>query len=59
MVKKDISALPIVDEKGRLINIYSKLDVINLTATKTYADLEVTLKEATENTEGVHSCKGC
>jgi len=62
LVKKDISALPIVDEKGRLINIYTKFDAINLAATKTYTDLEVTLKEATEHKltywEGVQSCKG-
>jgi len=61
LVKKDISALPIVDEKGRLINIYTKFDAINLAATKTYTDLEVNLKEATEHKttywEGVQTCK--
>ena len=61
-VKEGISALPIVDENGRLVGIYSKFDVINLAATKTYTDLEVTLKEATEHKlthgDGVHSCRG-
>ena len=61
-VKEGISALPIVDESGQLINIYCKFDVINLAATKTYTDLEVTLKEATEHKltyfDGVRTCKG-
>ena len=61
-VSEGISALPIVDATGRLINIYCKFDVINLVATKTYSDLEVTLKEATEHKmtyfDGVHQCKG-
>ena len=61
-VKEGISALPIVDENSRLVGIYSKFDVINLAATKTYTDLEVTLKEATEHKlthgDGVHSCRG-
>ena len=61
-VKEGISALPIVDESGKLINIYCKFDVINLVATKTYTDLEVTLREATEHKlnyfDGVRTCKG-
>jgi len=61
-VTEDISALPIVDPSGRLLSIYCKFDVINLAATKTYTDLEVTLKEATEHKlpyfDGVHTCKG-
>ena len=60
-VNDGVSALPITDADGKLINIYSKFDVINLAATKTYDDLEITLKEATEHKihfDGVHSCKG-
>jgi len=61
-VKKRISALPIVDGNGRLLSIYSKFDVINLAAEKTYEDLEVTLKAANqhkqERFDGVHNCKG-
>ena len=60
-VKKRISALPIVDEEGKLIDIYAKFDVINLAAEKTYNNLDVTLKEANEHRnewfEGVHMCK--
>lgn len=61
-VKDRISALPIVDSDGRLISLYSKFDVINLAAEKTYEDLEVTLKEATNyksfKFDGVQNCKG-
>jgi len=60
-VSEKISALPIVDENGKLINIYSKFDVINLAAEKSYSNLEVTLKRAiehkTEFFDGVHTCK--
>ena len=53
-----ITALPVVDEEGRLINIYSKFDVFNL---ESFADLEITLEEATKSRmffDGVYSCKG-
>jgi len=59
-VEDRISALPIVDAEGKLINIYSKFDVINLAAEKTYTYLDVSLKEATSHKtgwfSGVHSC---
>eukprot|EP00092_Neocalanus_flemingeri_P106586 GFUD01136764.1.p1 GENE.GFUD01136764.1~~GFUD01136764.1.p1 ORF type:complete len:372 (+),score=81.69 GFUD01136764.1:131-1246(+) len=60
-VNDNVSALPIVSSDGRLTNIYTKFDVINLAATKSYSDLEITLKEATEHKihfDGVHCCKG-
>ena len=53
-----ITALPVVDEEGRLVNIYSKFDVFNL---ESFADLEITLEEATKSRmffDGVYSCKG-
>merc|ERR1719412_1151270 len=60
-VNRRISALPIVDEEGRLIDIYAKFDVINLAAEKTYSNLDISLKQANEHRnewfEGVHSCK--
>lgn len=56
-----VSALPIVDDEGRLIDIYAKFDVINLAAEKTYSNLDVTLKKANEHRnewfEGVHKCR--
>ena len=60
-VNDRVSALPIVSADGRLTNIYSKFDVINLAATKTYSDLEITLEEATQHKihfDGVYGCKG-
>jgi len=60
-VYKRVSALPIVDSEGRLIDIYAKFDVINLAAEKTYSNLDVTLKTANQHRnewfEGVHKCK--
>ncbi|XP_060516938.1 5'-AMP-activated protein kinase subunit gamma-3 isoform X2 [Cylas formicarius] len=60
-VERRVSALPIVDPEGRLVNIYAKFDVINLAAEKTYNDLDVSLKKANEHRnewfEGVHNCK--
>ena len=40
-VARRVSALPIVDSQGRLVDIYAKFDVINLAAERTYNDLEV------------------
>ena len=60
-VNKRVSALPIVDKEGRLVDIYAKFDVINLAAEKTYSNLDITLKEANQHRnewfEGVHKCK--
>lgn len=60
-VDKRISALPIVDDDGKLIDIYAKFDVINLAAEKTYDNLDLTLKEANEHRnewfEGVYKCQ--
>jgi len=60
-VYKRVSALPIVDKEGRLVDIYAKFDVINLAAEKTYSNLDVTLKTANQHRnewfEGVHKCK--
>jgi len=60
-VNKRVSALPIVDKEGRLVDIYAKFDVINLAAEKTYSNLDITLKEANKHRnewfEGVHKCR--
>ncbi|XP_059609226.1 uncharacterized protein LOC132256714 isoform X2 [Phlebotomus argentipes] len=59
-VERRVSALPLVDVKGRLVDIYAKFDVINLAAEKTYNDLDVSLKKANEHRnawfEGVQKC---
>ncbi|XP_069162719.1 uncharacterized protein [Procambarus clarkii] len=59
-VQHRISALPIVDDEGKLVDIYAKFDVINLAAEGTYNNLDVTLLKANEYRnewfEQVHSC---
>lgn len=59
-IQRRISALPIIDSQGRLLDIYAKFDVINLAAEKTYDNLDVTLKEALKHRnewfEGVQKC---
>jgi len=53
-----ITALPIVDEDNRLINIYSKFDVFNL---ESFADLEVSVESATKFRmyfDRVYTCQG-
>ncbi|PAA81837.1 hypothetical protein BOX15_Mlig021159g1 [Macrostomum lignano] len=60
-VQHRISALPVVGPDGRLSDIYSKFDVINLAATKTYNNLDVSVKDALQyrrdRFEGVTSCQ--
>ncbi|XP_037782239.1 uncharacterized protein LOC119578716 isoform X3 [Penaeus monodon] len=59
-VKHRVSALPIVDAQGKLVDIYAKFDVINLAAEGTYNNLDVTLRKANEYRnewfEQVHRC---
>ncbi|XP_017846482.1 5'-AMP-activated protein kinase subunit gamma-1 isoform X6 [Drosophila busckii] len=59
-VERRVSALPLVDNEGRLVDIYAKFDVINLAAEKTYNDLDVSLRKANEHRnewfEGVQKC---
>ncbi|MBO8666385.1 CBS domain-containing protein, partial [Staphylococcus aureus] len=58
--ERRVSALPMVDQEGRLIDIFAKFDVINLAAERTYNNLDVTLKQANEYRsdwfEGVQKC---
>ncbi|KHJ49042.1 CBS domain protein, partial [Trichuris suis] len=56
-----VSALPVIDDDNRVVDIYAKFDVINLAADKAYNNLDVTVQEALKHRsawfEGVHSCK--
>ncbi|KAI1288097.1 5'-AMP-activated protein kinase subunit gamma-2 [Halotydeus destructor] len=58
--ERRVSALPVVDSKGKVVDIYAKFDVINLVAEKTYVNLEITIKKALEYRndyfEGVIKC---
>ncbi|XP_072029498.1 5'-AMP-activated protein kinase subunit gamma-1-like isoform X5 [Amphiura filiformis] len=60
-VERRVSALPVVDENDKLVDIYAKFDVINLAAEKTYNNLDITIAEALQFRstyfEGVHKCK--
>ncbi|XP_065570833.1 uncharacterized protein LOC136033827 isoform X3 [Artemia franciscana] len=59
-VERRVSALPIVDDEGKLVDIYAKFDVINLAAEKTYNNLDITLEKANAHRnawfEGVSKC---
>ncbi|CAD5117877.1 DgyrCDS6621 [Dimorphilus gyrociliatus] len=50
-----ISALPIVNDRGEVIDIYAKFDVINLAAEKTYNNLGMSVKEAMKKRRGEES----
>jgi len=59
-VAERVSALPVVDDDGKLVDIYAKFDVINLAAEKTYGNLDVSVRQANKSRnewfEGVHTC---
>ncbi|XP_020017600.1 5'-AMP-activated protein kinase subunit gamma-2 isoform X4 [Castor canadensis] len=59
-VERRVSALPVVDESGKVVDIYSKFDVINLAAEKTYNNLDITVTQAllhrSQYFEGVVKC---
>lgn len=54
------SALPVVDDEKRLVNIYSKFDVIDLAAEKSYNNLDISVTQALEyrrsRFDGVAKC---
>ncbi|KAL6489774.1 hypothetical protein MHYP_G00001190 [Metynnis hypsauchen] len=60
-VERRVSALPVVDVTGKVVDIYSKFDVINLAAEKTYNNLDITVTQALQHRsqyfEGVMKCK--
>ncbi|XP_030836246.1 5'-AMP-activated protein kinase subunit gamma-1 isoform X6 [Strongylocentrotus purpuratus] len=60
-INKRVSALPIVDENNKIVDIYAKFDVINLAAEKTYNNLDITIQQALQFRqtyfEGVSTCK--
>ncbi|XP_069548117.1 5'-AMP-activated protein kinase subunit gamma-1-like isoform X1 [Brachyistius frenatus] len=59
-VERRVSALPVVDDSGKVVDIYSKFDVINLAAEKTYNNLDITVTQALKHRcqyfEGVMKC---
>jgi len=59
-IDKRISALPVLDDEGKVIDIYAKFDVIHLAADKSYNNLNMTIEEALQKrkkeNEGVAVC---
>uniref|UniRef100_A0A671PWE4 5'-AMP-activated protein kinase subunit gamma-2-like n=1 Tax=Sinocyclocheilus anshuiensis TaxID=1608454 RepID=A0A671PWE4_9TELE len=59
-VERRVSALPVVDESGKVVDIYSKFDVINLAAEKMYNNLDISVTQAlmhrSQYFEGVMKC---
>ncbi|XP_078408785.1 5'-AMP-activated protein kinase subunit gamma-1-like isoform X3 [Cetorhinus maximus] len=45
-VARRVSALPVVNSLGKVVNLYSRFDAINLAAQKAYNNLDVTVKES-------------
>ncbi|XP_075870086.1 5'-AMP-activated protein kinase subunit gamma-3b isoform X2 [Nelusetta ayraudi] len=59
-VERRVSALPVVDEQGKVVALYSRFDVINLAAQKSYNQLNMSMREALASRaccmEGVLKC---
>ncbi|XP_043939718.1 5'-AMP-activated protein kinase subunit gamma-1 isoform X2 [Protopterus annectens] len=59
-VAQRVSALPVVDDAGHVVDIYSKFDVINLAAEKSYNNLNVSVTKGlchrSQYFEGVLKC---
>uniref|UniRef100_A0A8C0YQ06 Protein kinase, AMP-activated, gamma 3b non-catalytic subunit n=1 Tax=Cyprinus carpio carpio TaxID=630221 RepID=A0A8C0YQ06_CYPCA len=59
-VERRVSALPVVNEQGKVVALYSRFDVINLAAQKNYNNLNMTMQEAIQSRpcciEGVLKC---
>uniref|UniRef100_A0A8D3A1V5 Protein kinase, AMP-activated, gamma 3a non-catalytic subunit n=1 Tax=Scophthalmus maximus TaxID=52904 RepID=A0A8D3A1V5_SCOMX len=59
-VDRRVSALPVVDERGKVVALYSRFDVINLAAQKSYNNLDMTMREVVRRrscfVEGVIKC---
>ncbi|XP_023578799.1 5'-AMP-activated protein kinase subunit gamma-3 isoform X2 [Octodon degus] len=60
-VDRRVSALPVVNESGQVVGLYSRFDVIHLAAQQTYNHLDMSVGEAlrqrTQCLEGVLSCQ--
>ncbi|KAI5950251.1 SNF4 [Candida jiufengensis] len=55
-----ISSIPIINEEGKLINVYEAFDVLTLVKNGMYTDLDLSVGDAllrrSEDFEGVHTC---
>ena len=61
-VSLKVSSLPIVDSNGKIEDIFTKYDLLQMAASDTFSDLEVTTNNALESRklsfEGVITCGG-
>ncbi|XP_063733794.1 5'-AMP-activated protein kinase subunit gamma-1 isoform X2 [Eleginops maclovinus] len=59
-VERRVSALPVVDEQGKVVSLYSRFDVINIAAQKIYSNLDMPMHEVVRRrscfVEGVIKC---
>ncbi|KAJ7345993.1 hypothetical protein JRQ81_001943, partial [Phrynocephalus forsythii] len=59
-VDRRVSALPVINEKGSVVGLYSRFDVIHLAAQKSYNNLDISVGEALKQRsiclEGVLTC---
>uniref|UniRef100_A0A8B9DH73 Protein kinase AMP-activated non-catalytic subunit gamma 3 n=1 Tax=Anser cygnoides TaxID=8845 RepID=A0A8B9DH73_ANSCY len=59
-VDRRVSALPVINDAGQVVGLYSRFDVIHLAAQKTYNNLDISVREAlrqrTVCLEGVLTC---
>ncbi|XP_044888700.1 5'-AMP-activated protein kinase subunit gamma-3 [Mauremys mutica] len=59
-VDRRVSALPVTNEAGEVVGLYSRFDVIHLAAQKTYNNLDISVREALRRRtlclEGVLTC---
>ncbi|XP_060118439.1 5'-AMP-activated protein kinase subunit gamma-3 [Heteronotia binoei] len=59
-VDRRVSALPVINEAGRVVGLYSRFDVIHLAAQKSYNNLDISVGEALKQRsiclEGVLTC---
>ncbi|TGZ85300.1 CBS-domain-containing protein [Ascodesmis nigricans] len=60
LVERDISSVPIVDDKGILLNLYESVDILTLIKGGSYEDLNLTVGAALlkrpDDFAGVHTC---
>ena len=61
-VSLKVSSLPILDRDGKIDDIFTKYDLLQMATSNTFSDLEVTVHSALEsrkqNFEGVLTCRG-
>lgn len=59
-VEKRVSALPVVDSNGVLVDVYAKFDVMSLARESAYTNLHISIKDAlahrVKHVEGLHTC---